>query len=298
MAWFPKLKSKDEKVDSLLDSAEGDMIDIGNQTCRSSLRKLLIFVAGILFVILIWYLVAETYNVFFKKTMSFPSPVIVFEMVYDFFTTNIKIFGNNIAAHTRASLIRWVKGFILAFVIGMGLGVILGSSERLYQFGMVPVNLLQIIPGLAWLPVAILLLGVGENAAVFIIAITVISPIALSVSNGLRRVPKVNLRVAAMSGRNAFERFTEVLIPFATMDILTGLRIGMANGWRMLISAEMVVGVALGLGFAINFTSSIPDYVSSFACIVIIAIIGIVIDKVILASIESYARGKLGVEAV
>ncbi|MPM84934.1 hypothetical protein SDC9_132010 [bioreactor metagenome] len=99
-----------------------------------------------------------------------------------------------------------------------------------------------------------------------------------------------------MSGRSRSDTFAEVLIPFAALDILSGLRIGIANGWRMLISAEMVVGVALGLGFAIQITTGYIDYASAFACIVIICIIGLIIDKVVLEVLENYVRSKLGME--
>ena len=138
---------------------------------------------------------------------------------------------------------------------------------------------------------------VGETSALFIIAITAISPIALSISAGLRRVPAVNLRVAEMCGKSRSEVFSEVLIPFAALDFINGIRIGMANAWRMLISAEMVVGVAVGLGFAIQIETSYLDYVTAFACILLICIIGLVIDKLVLANIESYASKRLGMEA-
>lgn len=285
-----------QKVDGLLEQADNNIIDIGSQTASSLARKLMIFAAGVLFVILVWYIVAWTYNTFFAVSIFFPDPISSFERLTGFFTTDYLILGQSIAKHTQVSLMRWVRGFVIAFAIGMVLGIILGSNQKLYQFGIVPVTILQLIPGLAWLPVTILLFGFGEKSAVFIIAITVISPIAINVANGLRRVPVVNMRVSAMSGRTVFEKFSEVLIPFAALDILSGLRIGMANGWRMLISAEMVVGVAVGLGYAIQITTGYLDYVTAFACIVLICIIGLVIDKVILASLEQYARRRLGVD--
>ena len=292
------LPSKEKKVDDLIDSTEGDIVDIGNQTPYSIAKKILIFIAGVLFVILVWYLVAEWYNATMMKSIRFPDPASSFERLYVFFTTDFTVFGSNIVEHTQASLGRWIKGFTVALLIGLTLGIMLSLNDKMYQFGIVPVNILQMIPGLAWFPVTILLFGLGENSAIFIIAITVISPIAINVSNGLRRVPKVNMRVATMSGRTRFERFTEVLMPFAALDILMGIRIGMANGWRMLISAEMVVGVAIGLGFMISTTSAYLDYVSAFACIILICMIGLIIDKLILANLESYARRKLGMEDV
>ena len=173
----------------------------------------------------------------------------------------------------------------------------MGRSDRIYRLGTVPINILQMIPGLAWYPVCILLFGLGETSALFIISVAAISPIAISISAGLRRVPKVNLRVAQMCGKSRADTFLEVLLPFAAIDFINGIRIGMANAWRMLISAEMVVGVAVGLGYAIQIETAYLDYVTAFACIVLICIIGLIVDKLVLANIESYASRRLGMEA-
>jgi ABC-type nitrate/sulfonate/bicarbonate transport system permease component len=289
-------RSENDKLNSLLDKADDNIIDIGDQRPKRIIKAVAIFAAGIIFTILIWAAVAWWYNTYMMKYVAFPDPWSTFSQLNDFFITNHKILGQTIYRHLQASLLRWAEGFIVAFAIGLAIGLFLGAYPKYYDFGIVPINVLQMIPGLAWFPVTILLFGFGEKAAIFIIAITVISPIAISVSNGLRRVPRVNLRVAKMSGRTPFEIFTEVLIPFAALDIISGVRIGMANAWRMLISAEMVVGVAVGLGYAIEITTGYLDYVSAFACVVLICIIGLLIDKVVLANLEEYARRKLGME--
>jgi ABC-type nitrate/sulfonate/bicarbonate transport system permease component len=70
----------------------------------------------------------------------------------------------------------------------------------------------------------------------------------------------------------------------------------MANAWRMLIAAEMVVGVAVGLGYTISQSVYMIDYVTSFVCIILICIVGLFIDKVVFARIEEYAKKRLGTE--
>lgn len=291
------LKSTDEIISQKMRSdGTADIIPLGNPAPRNVLKGILIFIIGILFVFLIWWIVSSYYNEFMIKTLKFPTIGDTFDTLWYYMDSAHKILRYTLYEHVAASMGRWIKGFAIAFVIGMMLGLLMGANDRIYKFGSVPVNILQMIPGLAWFPVTILLFGVGNNSAIFIIAITVISPIAFNVSAGLRRVPKVNLRVARMSGRTRFETLTEVLIPFSLIDIIGGLRIGMANSWRMLIAAEMVVGVAVGLGYMINQTTNMTDYPSAFMGIVIICIIGLVIDKLIFANVEKYARNKMGME--
>jgi len=289
-------ESRDDKVNALLDESDSDIVNIGDQRPKRFVSKLTIFIIGVCFVIVIWWIVAFIYNNYMIVYLKFPDPVSAFGRFFEFLEGEYRIYGKTIMEHSFASLRRWMLGFVIAFGIGTLIGIVLSMSERMFQFGIVPVNIMQTIPGLAWFPVTILLFGFGEWSAIFIIVVTVCVPIALSVCNGLRKVPKVNKRVAAMYGKGKVDTFTKVLLPFSLLDIVSGARIAMAMGWRILISAEMVVGVALGLGFAINSTTYLIDYKSAFACIIIICIIGLIIDKLILSNLETYARRKLGVE--
>jgi len=290
------MKNTETMISERLHEAEDDVIKLGNPTPRNLLKSIGIFIIGILFVLVVWWFVAEYYNANMMKTLRFPTPAVTFDTLMYYLDSTHKLLKYTLMEHVAASMERWIKGFVAAFIIGMTLGVLMGVNDKIYKFGSVPVNILQMIPGLAWFPVTILLFGFGDESAIFIIAVTVISPIAFNVAAGLRRVPQVNLRVAKMSNRTRFETLTEVLLPFSLIDVIGGLRIGMANSWRMLIAAEMVVGVAVGLGYAINQTTNMTDYPAAFAGIVIICVIGLIIDKLIFANIERYARNKLGVE--
>lgn len=292
----PLFRSREAMAEALLDSAEGSVVDVGGNWPARAVRALAVLAVGVASVLLVWAAVAWLYNAHAASAMAFPTPAEAFARLWEFFATDYTVLGQSIAAHTAVSLGRWLKGFVLALVVGLTAGFAVGCSDRLYEFGMAPLNILQMIPGLAWYPVTILLFGFGEESCVFIIAVTVISPIAFNVAAGLRKVPAVSLRVARMCGKTRWETLTEVLVPFAALDILSGLRVGMANGWRMLIAAEMVVGVAVGLGYAIQISSGYLDYVSAFACIMIICAIGLAIDKVFFASLEAYTRRLLGME--
>ena len=288
--------SRDNKIKEEILSGE-DVVSTSGIRTWSLIRKTIVFLVGIAFVILIWYLVAWYYNTYMIYALKFPDPVSAFERVYGLWVGDFSISGVEFSDHILASLKRWVMGFSLAFLIGLTIGISMGINEKIYEFGSVPVTILQMIPGLAWFPVTILLFGFGEESAIFIIAITVISPIAISIANGIRQVPPVYRRLSSMSGMSYTNNLIGILIPFAALDIVTGLRIGMANGWRMLISAEMVVGVIIGLGYSIDAAVALSNYTTAFACIVVICIIGLVIDKLILSPIENYVGSKTGLGA-
>jgi len=288
--------SRDNRIKEEILSGE-DVVSTSGVRAWNLVRKMIVFLIGVCFVILIWYFAAWYYNTYMMYALRFPDPTSAFERLYGLWVGDYKISGVEFSDHIIASLRRWVIGFSLAFLIGLTIGVLMGVNEKIYEFGSVPITILQMIPGLAWFPVTILLFGFGEESAIFIISITVISPIAISIANGIRRVPSVYRRLSAMSGMSYTDNLIGVLIPFAALDIVTGLRIGMANGWRMLISAEMVVGVIIGLGYSIDAAVALSNYTTAFACIVVICIIGLVIDKLILSPIESYVSTKTGLGA-
>ena len=292
------LKSPGKIISDALksDDFEGNSISLGNQKPRKMLINIAIFLVGIAFVLLVWQIAADYYNTHLMRSLKFPNPADSFDMLFYLMDDSHLVLRYTLWEHLFASMGRWIKGFGIAVVIGTVLGIIMGMNDTVYKFASVPVNIIQMIPGLAWFPVTILLFGFGDKSAIFIIAITVISPIAFNISAGLRRVPEVNLRVAKMSGKSTWDTLLDVLLPFAIIDIIGGFRIGMANSWRMLIAAEMVVGVAVGLGYTINQTANLTNYPAAFAGIIIICVVGLVIDKLIFANIESIARNKMGLE--
>ncbi|HHV41796.1 MAG TPA: ABC transporter permease subunit, partial [Clostridiaceae bacterium] len=235
-------RSTDKKIDSMLDTADGTTIYIGDRKTISLVKRVLALIIGCIIVVLFWWAVAEIYNQYFSYSLSFPTPAEVFLELGTLFDGKT-LFRYSVYDHIEASLLRWVKGFTIAAIIGIIIGLLISLNDWTYEIGIVPITILQMIPGLAWLPVVMILFGFGDTSAIFIVGIVVISPVALSVSSGLRSVPKVNRRVAKMSGLSKLDTVIEVLLPFAILDILNGLRIGLGSSWLMIIAAEMVVGV-------------------------------------------------------
>jgi ABC-type nitrate/sulfonate/bicarbonate transport system permease component len=88
--------------------------------------------------------------------------------------------------------------------------------------------------------------------------------------------------------------FFRVLLPAASLQMLNGLRIGLANGWRVLIAAEMVVGVGLGLGYVLVQARWSLDYEAAFVSILVICAIGLFIEKVLFSVAERRVRDRLG----
>lgn len=260
---------------------------------RLFLRELINVVLGIVIVIAIWWVIAEI--IIYVKGADFPRPVETFEALWDA-VTGTKINGENIFTHASASLYRWGLGYVIALALGIVIGFVFGTMPRLHETGMIPVYIMQMIPGLAWVPIAMLIFGLGETSTVFIILVTALPPIVVNTAGGMRQVPPIYTRVARMSGRDNWALFSKVLLPGAALSIINGMRVGLANGWRVLIAAEMVVGVSVGLGASIFNSRYSLNFIDAFVCIIVICAIGLIIEKLLFVWLENGLRNRLGLD--
>jgi ABC-type nitrate/sulfonate/bicarbonate transport system permease component len=188
--------------------------------------------------------------------------------------------------HVTDSIQRFAFGFALAVGIGVSSGLLLGWSRVLERLSMPTVTVLQLVPGLAWIPVAILLFGIGERATVFMIAVTAFAPIVINTTAGVKGVNELFIRAARMMGADDRMLFTRILLPGSLPHLLSGLRVGFANGWRVLVAAEMIVGTGTGLGYSIIQSRWTLDYAAAFVCIAIICFIGLTVERGILLPLE------------
>lgn len=234
-------------------------------------------------VLLIWQFTAL--GVEFFRQVSFPGPFQTAERLWVLIAgdtlSNVSIY-----THTLDSLKRWFMGFSIACACGIGYGLFAGRFAWFEAaFNKIP-KLCILVPGLAWVPVAILLFGIGETATVFMIAVSGFAPIAVNTFSGIKNIDIGYIRAARMMGARQNTLFFNVLIPAALPAILSGLRIGLGTGWRVLVAAEMVVGTGTGLGYAIIQARWTLDYASSFVCIAIICTIGQAFEHLFLKQIE------------
>lgn len=273
----------------------GSAVAVPTSRFWSLLRSASHIVLGALIGLLIWEGFALVFNAS-GSALGFPYPLDTFARLGEYLFEGRMLYGHTIYEHILASVRRLLVAFCLAAACGIALGSVLGYFGRIYPIGMVPVSIYQMIPGLAWLPIAILLFGLGDSAAVFIIFAVSSMVITIGVSSGIRMVPEVLVNAAKMMGAGGLAVFCRVLVPQAAASIVNALRLGMSSAWRVLIAAEMVVGTGIGVGRSIELTRDLLDYVGSFACITVICLVGLFIDRVLLASVERWMRHRLGVE--
>lgn len=152
--------------------------------------------------------------------------------------------------YVRDSLLRVAAGYGLALAIGIPLGLFLGWHPAAARAANPVIQLLRPISPLAWIPVAIVLFGVKDAAAVFLIFLASLFPILVSAMNGVRGVPAMYRDAGRNFGLSRRSLLARVVFPAALPEILTGLRIALGVAWIVVVAAEMIA-VNSGLGYLV-----------------------------------------------
>jgi NitT/TauT family transport system permease protein len=149
-----------------------------------------------------------------------------------------------------ASLFRVSFGFLLAVTLGVPAGLLLGHSARARDAFLPLVNFFRSLSPLAWIPFAILWLGIGDPPAIFLIFMAAFFPIVLSTTAAVANIPSVYFRVARDLGIDGPRLLQAVTLPAIAPQVITTLRVTAGLSWLVVVAAEMIAGRD-GLGFAV-----------------------------------------------
>lgn len=190
---------------------------------------------------------------------------------------------------TSTSLRRGVLGFLLALVIGTGLGLVV-SQVTFLRKGFRPIlSALQSMPSVAWVPFAVLLLGLSPSAMYVVILLGAVPSIANGLAGGLDQTPPILRRAGTVLGAHGFSLVRHVLVPAALPAYLTGLKQGWAFSWRSLMAAELIVNspeLGTGLGQVMQNGRNLSDMPTVISVMVLILVVGIVVELGVFAPIE------------
>lgn len=184
--------------------------------------------------------------------------------------------------HVAASLMRVVEGFLLALVIAVPTGVLMGNFMVFRGLTEPLVELLRPIPPIAVIPLAILWFGIGEGSKVFIIAYGAFFPILVNTMAGFSEVDPVLVRAAQALGANRYHIFRDVVLRSAFPFIVVGARLGMGMAFIVLVAAELIAS-SEGLGYLINDARYTFRTDLMFLGMAMIGVLGFGLNKLLIA---------------
>jgi NitT/TauT family transport system permease protein len=196
--------------------------------------------------------------------------------------------------HALETLLRLLAGFGLAGFFGVLIGVLMGRSRKAEDIVLPLVSVLAPIPGLAYAPLFLLWFGPGEVSAILLVAFVSVFPVIFNSWTGVKAVKEIWLRSAQALGADNRRMFRHVILPGALPYILTGLRLGLAQAWRILVAVEMLAAVPWGLGWLIFGAREFLNTDIMMAGIAVIAVIGIVLEKYLFQRLEDYTVVRWG----
>ncbi len=253
---------------------------------RAWLRKVLILAA----LALIW----EAYGRYLDNDLLFPT-----------FTATVAAFARNVADGTLPTR-AWssVKVLLMGYALGVIIATVLTGLAIASRIGTdfleTMTSMLNPLPAIALLPLALIWFGLGNGSLIFVLVHSVTWAIALNTHSGFLSVSRTLKMVGRNYGLSGPGLIGKILIPAAFPSILTGLKVGWAFAWRTLIAAELVFGVSSGsggLGWFIFENKNMLDIPNVFAGLLTVIIIGLVVENLFFQTIERNTIGRWGMQS-
>ncbi|MFY1662987.1 ABC transporter permease [Pseudomonas sp. Pseu.R1] len=179
--------------------------------------------------------------------------------------------------HVLVSLKRIVVGLLLALLIGVPLGLLIGGSRNLEAATTPAFQFLRMISPLSWMPVVVMLMGVGDRPIYFLLAFAAVWPILLNTVAGVRQLDPRWLQLSRSLSASRWETLSRVIIPGVLGHVLTGVRLAIGILWIVLVPCEML-GVSAGLGYFILDTRDRLAYSELMSMVLLIGVLGFLLD--------------------
>jgi NitT/TauT family transport system permease protein len=220
--------------------------------------------------------------------VSMPSPA----MVAGSFIDLIK--DLTLVTSIGITMYRLVIGFSLSISIGVSIGLVMvkfpGFGKTMSSFAVG----LQSFPSVAWVPFAILLIGLNDAGILFVVIMSSVFSVMMSTYGGIRNISPIYIRAAKNMGAVGFSLFRYVMIPAATPSLIVGIKQAWSFAWHALIGAEILIAASIGLGHVLLVGREFQLMPQIIAAMITIFAIGLVFDRILFSKLEERVREKWG----
>ncbi|WP_244472580.1 MULTISPECIES: ABC transporter permease [unclassified Methylobacterium] len=212
-----------------------------------------------------------------------PPPAEVWTALVDLAVGGINddAFSATLLTHLGASLSRVYGGFALAVLFALPLGLLIGRVPLMRQLLDPTFQILRPVPVTAWLPLAMILFGLGPRSAYFLVFLGAFYPILVNTIFGVRSVEPRLFEAASMLGCRGSAQFARVVLPAALPSIFTGLRLGLGFAWVVIVVGEMT-GVQTGLGAIIMEARQLSRTEIVICGMIVIGVAGFLSDRIVM----------------
>ncbi|SDB82046.1 taurine ABC transporter permease TauC [Acinetobacter boissieri] len=235
-------------------------------------QAVILSISSVALLFVIWFLITS-FGVI--SSLFLPSPQAVFHKFIE--VSQHGFMKATLWQHLAASISRVFIALLLAIVVGVPVGLLMGLNKWARAIVDPLIELLRPIPPLAYLPLLVIWFGIGETTKILLIFLSILAPIIISSTYGVLSHQKNRERAALSLGASPIQVFQYVILPTALPHIITGIRIGLGVGWSTLVAAELVAADR-GIGFMVQSAAQflITDIV--ILGILVIAIVAVIFE--------------------
>ncbi|RWZ52335.1 ABC transporter permease [Halobacillus fulvus] len=182
--------------------------------------------------------------------------------------------------HIGITLYRVFFGFLAGSAVAVVLGAATGYNKTIHRLLDPMLQALRAIPSLAWVPLFVLWIGIGEASKVTLVAVGVFFPVYLNLTSGIQGIDRKLIEVGRMYNFTSLQQIRRIILPAALPSFLVGIRSGLSLGWMFVVAAELL-GASQGLGYLMVFgqNTSAPELV--IGSIILFAIFGKLTDEIL-----------------
>ena len=221
---------------------------------------------------LVWYAAAK----WIGNPVLLPDPIQVVQALYSL------LLSGDVVSNAASSLRRLAVSFVAACATGIALGLLMGMNRVVFSLFDPLIELLRPISGIAWIPLGMFFLGVGEALPTAIMFYGAFFPIVINTIVGVRSVDAKLVQAAEVLGVDRWSIVANVILPASLPNILVGLRLGAGAAWTAMVAAELI-GAPSGLGFAVEWYRQLLMTPSVLAFVFLIGLFGYLLDRLLRA---------------
>jgi ABC-type nitrate/sulfonate/bicarbonate transport system, permease component len=248
----------------------------------------LISVISVLVFLIVWYLLSDVFRVF--KPSMLPGPLKILKSFIAKLTSKVPD-GNTLLGHIGASLVVVLSGYVLGVVIGLPTGILMAWYKPVDYVVRPVFDFLRNIPGIAWIPIVTVWLGIDLKAKAAIIFINVFVGTVVNTYSGIKQTDEVKIWVARIFGASHWEILKRVALPSALPYIFTGLRVSLGMAWLGIIAAELLAAKS-GLGYMIQVARNFGRADLVIVGMLTIGLLGAILTKIIEIFEHRFVKGR------
>ena len=257
---------------------------------RERLRKIFRGTVGVAVVLIVWQVMATAYDL----ELILPPPLSVARNIFNTLTLNNEqrwLYGPNIYEHLLSSFARAITGFSMAAMIAIPLGLFVGRFRTVREYVDPVIRSLYPIPGIAWIPLAILWFGLGNTAVIFVVFIAEFFPLYFNTEAGARNINPILVDAARCFGAKRLTLLRRVILPASIPYIITGMRIALGGAWRMIVAGEMLASQS-GIGSVLMESRFQFRATDLMMAMILISVVGFITERLIVGTLEKKTTEK------